>query len=185
MLLAGSVGGLAISALLAASSGSVLWLVLGPVAVVANITLVASSRRRATREHEPEFTGHTVAPAAGRQEDGTPRSWTGGANMVGALGRMNATSPLAVLTVSIDALSLRLRPAPVAAVFGVERLDTARQSVHEVFPASGRMRASGVGIVVGDDPVAYFWTTDREGVLAALAQYGYPVSWQERLARAW
>lgn len=184
-LVAGSIGALIISAYWASLFGSAWWLLVGPLAIAVNVAFIWSFRRRAVTDHEPDHTGLTVAPAPTTMTRPLPASWTGGANMAGALGRMNATWPLAVLEVTAERLTLRVRPGPIGAIFGMKPVVTNRTSVQNIFPVRGWMGSGGVGILVQGEPVAYFWTTDRDGVLVSLYYGGYTVTWQELRARIW
>jgi hypothetical protein len=184
-MIVGSVGALIISIVCAASWDHPWWLLAGPVVILVNVVYISVVRRRAFRGHEAEYTGRTVTPEHATAARPIPATWTGGANIAGALGRMNATMPLAVLEVTAEKLTLRVRPAPIAAVFGTKPFTAEVSSVAEVFPVRGRLATKGVGILVNDQPVAYFWTTQTRGVLLSLANVGYPVSWQEQRAHIW
>lgn len=185
LLVAGSIGALIFGAVLAASMDSAWWLLAGPVAILVNVVYITILRQRASRDHQSDHTGRTVTPPPGAVARPTPATWTGGANMAGALGRMNATMPLAVLDVSANNLTLRVRPAAVGAAFGMKAITATPLEVEEVFPVKGRMGASGVGILVRGEPVAYFWTRQGHEVLLTLANLGYPTSWQEQRPHLW
>lgn len=184
-LVAGSISALIISVYWASMFGSAWWLLVGPIAIAVNVAVIWSSRRRSSADHEPEHTGVTVAPPQSTVTRSLPASWTGGANMAGALGRMNATMPLAVLDVTAETLTLRVRPRQVGALFGMKPLDADRADVLNIFPVRGRMGRGGVGILIQGEAVAYFWTTDRDGVLVSLYYGGYSVGWEEQRARIW
>lgn len=148
--------------------------------LVLNIGLVVWRRRRLTRDYRPDHTGRTLSGSGALP---MPASWVGGSTMAGRLGRTNATPPLAVLELSAGTLTLRLRPAPVAAFLGVPKLAAARDAVESIFPVQRGLTGRGVGILVEQTPVAYFWTRHPEEVLATAGAAGFPVSWQEQRAR--
>ena len=52
--------------------------------------------------------------------------WTGAADLPGTMGRMNATTPLAVLEVANQTLTLRLRPHFLGSLFGFKILSSGR-----------------------------------------------------------
>jgi hypothetical protein len=57
--------------------------------------------------------------------------------MPGSMGRMNASTPLAVLELSGPQLSLRVRPRFLMAMFGAKPLAVSPAEVEAVFPARG------------------------------------------------
>ena len=109
--------------------------------------------------------------------------FVGGMNVPSAMGRANATMPLAELTVRDGELVLRPRlfGAWILTDFAVPLSGIAR-----AYPLRGRVMTAGVGLSLTDGQVAYFWTFDRAQVLAALASVGVPVeSEPQRASRVW
>jgi hypothetical protein len=101
------------------------------------------------------------------------------------MGYGRATPPLGVLEVAPGLIVLRVRPAIVRVMFGVEPLNvTAGQDV-AVFPASKKrpQGLEGIGIRVPGRQPFYFWNQNRSEVLAAVAAAGFEVSDQEQEMR--
>jgi hypothetical protein len=65
--------------------------------------------------------------------------------------------------------------------------NTSHPALHnfaEVFPVKGRLFGTpGVAFRRDGDAIPYFWTTQRESILQALAATGFRVSWDEQRAR--
>jgi hypothetical protein len=103
-------------------------------------------------------------------------------NVPSAMGRVNATIPLAELV--LDREELRLCPRWFAAWLFTEfrvRLDQVRSA----FRLRGRVMTSGVGFTMTDGHTGYFWTWSRaEEVLAAFRARGVTIDPQPRGARA-
>jgi hypothetical protein len=180
-------------------------LALLPVLVVVNIWMV---NRRRERQADPAGrrdgrTGTVLAPKQVIQ--GGPYAvsgrWVGAANVPGDLGRMNATTPLAVLELSDGVLTLRLRPQLFARVFGARNLRVEPLGVEAIFPSKVRMRSPGIRMGLGveaistakgrmrspaicirpsGEPPFYFLLGDRASILTTLAAAGFPVEWEER-----
>ena len=152
-----------------------------PVFAVANVVIITRSRRRlsdpAVRRDRP--TGETVAPVL---TPGPFGRWTGAADMPGSMGRMNASTPLAVLELSGSSLTLRVRPSFLASLFGAKALVVSPDQVEEVFPARGRLRSKAICIRPINQPPSYFLTVggDRAPILSAIAAAGFRVEWDER-----
>lgn len=96
----------------------------------------------------------------------------GGANMPTKYLRMNATWPLAVLTIADGRVSIRLR-GPLQRTGGVP-LDATPAEIAEVFPTRGMWRTSGVGFTDRAGWEWYFWTRRVQPILAMLDERGYP-----------
>lgn len=121
------------------------------------------------------------APPAGSQG----ASWTGGGNVVGALGRMNATFPLAVFTVGPGTATLRFQPRVLARLFGLRTNTWQPAEVLTAYPVRGRLTGftRGVGIESTTEGLAYFWTFNPAAVLTELERSGFNVEWAERQIR--
>lgn len=118
----------------------------------------------------------------------SPMRWTGGANIPAPIGRLraarlNATWPLAELTVDEGRVRLRIRL--VGALwrrFGTGPLDWSAAEVAEVFPCRGRFGTGGVGIRTVAAGTSYFWTGEGAGVLEDCRRAGFTVTHQVRPA---
>jgi len=96
------------------------------------------------------------------------------------MGYVSASKPLGVLEVAPGWIGLRIRPAFVRAIFGIETLDvTAGQDV-VVFPVRRSIGLEGIGIKTPDGRSFYFLVDDRSAGLAAVAAAGFQVSGQEQ-----
>jgi hypothetical protein len=105
--------------------------------------------------------------------------FVGGMNVPGALGRVNASMPLAELTVRDGELALR--PRWFGAWF-FTRFAVPVSEIEQAFPLRGRVLTPGVGLSLTDGEEAYFWTFDGDRVLAALAGVGVPMGPEPRRA---
>jgi len=138
-----------------------------------------------------EATGRIVSrvpPGAKWSADGQAWTWTGGGNVPASFGRMNATMPLAVLELSSVALTLRFRPRAIGAfgaMFGAGHSFTWTASdLVGIYPVRGRWVSFRRGLgIESRSGVCYFWTFQPEGILGALEQQHFPVSWRERFIR--
>lgn len=84
-------------------------------------------------------------------------------------GRLNATVPLVVLTISESILRLHVRS--FVAMFS--DFEVPIREIAVAFRLSGRLMTRGVGFELSDGQVAYFWTLgDQDRVLAVLQQRG-------------
>jgi hypothetical protein len=155
-----------------------------PVFAVLNILNVNRARER---QRDPDNrrdvpTGASVAPLArawDRPTAGLAR-WVGAADVPGNLGRVNATTPLAVLELSGSSLMLRIRPQLLSRFFGIRALRVEPAGVDAIFPAKGRLRASAICIRPHGLPPFYFLVGDRASILTTLGAAGFPVEWEER-----
>lgn len=155
-----------------------------PVFAVLNILKVNRARERqqdpATRRDVP--TGASIAPIAGtrsRQAASVAR-WVGAADVPGTLGRINASTPLAVLELSGSSLMLRIRPQLLSRFFGMRALRVEPAGVDAIFPSKGRLRTSAICIRPHGQPPFYFLLGDRASILTTLAAAGFPVEWEEQ-----
>ena len=98
------------------------------------------------------------------------------------MGRLNATWPFATLELSGASLKLAIVPGRL---FGVKPLSAGPSAVALAFPVRGRFGAVGIAIRPPAFPDSYFWTHRQTEVLAALAEAGFPVSWEEQRLRTW
>ena len=115
--------------------------------------------------------------SAGRQA----WTWTGGGSVPGRFGRINATVPLVVLELSGVALTLRLRPKAIGAMFGAESLTWTASDLVGIYPVRGRWVSAHRGLGIESSAgVCYFWTFQLEYILGALELQQFPVSWGER-----
>ncbi|MGA7671710.1 MAG: hypothetical protein WBW04_14880 [Nitrolancea sp.] len=181
MLIAGSAGTLVVGVVLTVTQGSPIWLVLAVAASIVNVVLVSISRRRLDPDGTGEATGRMLtppplAPPAMATINGLRR--VGVANVPTSLGRMNY--PLAVLELDGERVTIRLRPASILGFLGVSALELGATTDVDAFPVRGRLGASGIGLKPPRQPVHYFWTGQRETILAALTRAGISASWQER-----
>jgi hypothetical protein len=105
----------------------------------------------------------------------------GGMNVPSRLGRVNASRPLAELSVGADALILRPR---WFAGWVLRDVVIPMDQVTAAFPLSGRRMARGIGVAMSGGQVAYFWTAQSDEVLAALRAAGVKVDPVPRRASA-
>ena len=182
----GVIGGLVIGALGHVAFGL---LVVGLVlaATFANWSIARRSERRladpAGRTDNP--TGKTLVPPtvwAGGPDGSTPCRWTGAADVLGGLGRINFSAPLGVLELAGRSLSLGVRPRFMAWQMGCATLVVEPEQVEAVYPSRARLRYRAIAIRPIARPPSYFLTlgSSRESILATLAAAGFPVLWEER-----
>jgi hypothetical protein len=119
----------------------------------------------------------SVSPAIGGGPEvvlGNQTEFVGGMNVPSTLGgRLNATVPLALLTVGEK--SLRIAPR----LFGRAMFSDFEVRLDEItaaFRLRGTFMTSGVGFELSDGQVGYFWTRrDQDRLLAALQGRGVPI----------
>ena len=111
------------------------------------------------------------------------RSFIGGMNVPArGLGRVNATFPLAELSIEDEWLTLRPR---LFAAWLTGPFRVPLREISRAFPVRGRLGSPGVGVRTTDGLTAYFWTrANREAVLAELHARGVPVDRAESPASA-
>lgn len=166
------------------SAFALILIALLPVFAVLNVLLINRARGRqgdpTTRRDIP--TGAPLAsPATMPYRPGAPSTqWVGAADIPGSLGRMNASTPLAVLELVDRTLTLRIRPQFLGRLFGAKTLQVEPTGVEAVFPARGRLRSRAVCIRPIGQPPFYFFLGDRQSILTTIAAAGFPVSWEER-----
>jgi hypothetical protein len=156
------------------------WWVICCVVVGSVLTAVSLSvaRARQKRPLHVRETGVVLVPVA---HPGGPSAWRhiGAGVLVGRLGKVTATWPLVVLELVGGELTLRMRPQWLGTAFGVRPLRATANSEAVAFPARGWFRSLYVGIRT-DHGEAYFWTANREAMLAMLESAGFRVTWAEQ-----
>jgi hypothetical protein len=184
--------GVAVGFLWAALQRSHWWLALFGVAFVLNVLMIVVVRRRNASPGPPgRPTGRVLTPvqsyssALPYRVALQPTRWVGGANVPGALGRMNASTPLAVLELTNGTLTLRVRPRFLGTLLGAQIQAVTASAVIEMFPAKGKLMFGwqGIGVQPFGRRVFYFWTRQPAEILTALAAAHFPVSWAERHVR--
>jgi hypothetical protein len=156
-----------------------------PVFAVLNIVRInrARERQRDPAARRDVHTGTLLsAQTTVSYGSGVPFGhWVGAADVPGNLGRMNATTPLAVLELNGPLLTLRIRPQLLSKLFGVRVLLVEPGGVEAIFPAKGRIRYPAICIRPHGEPPFYFLLGDRTSILTTLAAAGFPVEWEERV----
>lgn len=160
---------------------------LAPVAAFTNRGMARRSRQRLTDSatRSDERTGESLTPvinATSVHPTPTPVRWVGAADVLGGVGRINASTPLAVLELQGDVLTLRVRGGFLNKMFGIQRLTVDPESVSAIYPSRARLRTKAIAIRPWRQPPSYFLTigNDRATILTALAAAGFPVEWDER-----
>jgi hypothetical protein len=113
-----------------------------------------------------------------------PEVFIGGMNvpMRGGFGRVNATIPLASL--SVDQQTLTLAPRWFARVF-IRPLVVPLGEVEVAYRLRGQFMTSGVGFDTHDGRTVYFWTRSaQDEVLRALTRLGVTIDSTPRRATA-
>lgn len=113
------------------------------------------------------------------------KRWVGAADVPGLMGRMNASTPLAVLELDGRVLTLRVRPQLISRLFGMKMLRVEPFGVEAIFPAKGRLRYSAICVRPHGEPPFYFLVGERTPILTTLSTAGFPVDWQERAYSPW
>ena len=181
LLAAGCVLALGVGAFLTVRTQSPFFLVVAMVTTIANAAMVVLGRWRLRRSRPGSRTGRTLVPSVSSPDGPSAATrWVGGANLSGTRGRTNATTPLAVLDLGPSSIKLGIRPKLLAGIFRVSSITVTRSDDVEVFPVRGRLGTRGVGVRRNGAAPVYFWTTQPEEVLQALASADWPVSWDER-----
>ena len=155
-----------------------------PVFAVLNVRLInrGRERQRDPAARRDVHTGALLSPwATAPYGSGVPFGrWVGAASVPGNLGRMNASTPLAVLELNGPLLTLRIRPRFISKLFGMSTLRVEPDGVEAIFPAKGRLRYPAICIRPRGEPPFYFLLGDRASILTTLAAAGFPVEWEER-----
>jgi hypothetical protein len=94
---------------------------------------------------------------------------------------VNASRPLAELTVEDDAITLRPR---WFARWVIRDVVIPSDQITTAFPLRGRAMARGIGFAISGGQVVYFWTPQSPDVLAALHKAGVAVDPVPRTASA-
>lgn len=103
----------------------------------------------------------------------TARTFVGGMNVPAALGRANASVPLAELV--LDGPGVTLRPRALGRLMLGEFV-VARDLIESAFKVQGHLATSGVGFRLVNGTCFYFWTRhEQDAVLAAVASLGMMV----------
>jgi len=116
------------------------------------------------------WTGYVSPPNAGSGAYvglGGQAQFVGGMNVPSSLGgRLNATIPLARLTVGEGKLTMQ--PRSFARMF--TEFEVPLKEIASAFPLTGTFMTSGVGFELSDSQLAYFWTLGDKGRILALLQ---------------
>ena len=126
--------------------------------------------------------GPGVVSAPGSDAPVRRGRWVGSASVPGPMGYMEIGVFLAVAEVSKRALVLRVRPAIIRLMFGIENLRVAPGEGAVIFPAH-KLGQTGIEIRREGRPSYYFWTGHRDDLLAALHAAGFEVSAEEQRMR--
>jgi len=159
---------------------------LAGTAALVNPLFAARSQRRladpSARRNQLTGTSLAPVPAFAPPIGRVPATrWVGAADVPSGLGRMKASVPLGLLELTGPSLTLRVRPAFLARMFGTRPLVVTPPDVETVFPARGRLRPAAIGIRPYGQPPSYFLTVDnnRAVILTALGDAGFQVEWNE------
>lgn len=166
-----------------------------PISALINGAMLAASNKR-NRPGPPSrplpATGRVLSPVEySRSPLPNPpvgwrgTTWTGGGNVVGPFGRVNATFPLAVFTVGPSTATLRFQPRVFALLFGLRANTWQPSEILTAYPVRGRLTGfnRGVAIESTTQGLAYFWTFNPTVVLTVMERSGFNVEWAERQIR--
>ena len=119
------------------------------------------------------------APGTSAEDSGFHARWVGSASVPGSMGYTAIGILLAVMEVGDGILKLRVRPALLRLMFGIENLSAAADPGTMIFPAR---KFGQIGIEIRPErlPPYYFWTAHRNDVLPCLAGAGFRVSTDEQ-----
>ena len=160
-------------------------LLLLPIALAMTGIFVAFGRRRLAQPFASRATptGVVIAPSPPSGAAAEPkRSWSGAALVPTALGGINATTPLAELSISDGDVLVRVRPAVLALMFGYRPTPLAPGDTEVVVPVT-RTLAKGIAIRPIGRPATYFFTREVPQILSELERAGFPVDWSEQRVR--
>ena len=110
------------------------------------------------------------------------RTWTGGANLPTRHLRVNASRPLARLSIDAGRIEIRLRPRFAAKLFRADELSVEPGAVESVYRAVGKL-FRGIGVHTNTGRDYYFSTTAAEDILAVAADAGFVVDTDPRVPR--
>jgi hypothetical protein len=122
--------------------------------------------------------GDPPTPSVRTAEPRSRGRWIGSASVPGAMGYMDVGVFLAVMEVGAGLLKLRVRPAILRMMFGIENLQAVPGASTLICPAH-KLGQSGIEVRRQGTPSYYFWTGDRGALLASLAGAGFQVSTDE------
>lgn len=175
-------------------SAVALWLAFSfGVGALLNGGLMLIGRRMATRAPAAgsdalgEFTGRILPQRDPNIWTASPSTqggwrWTGGASVPHWLGRLNASSGLAVLELDPQGLTVRVR---LGRLFGAQPLYVTPSAEVSCFPVRGFLGRHGVAVLPPGQRPWYFWTGAISEILSTLAWAGFAVSWEERKPLWW
>jgi hypothetical protein len=123
--------------------------------------------------------GDASAPSGSTADARSRMRWVGSASAPGALGYVDIGILLAVMEVGAGVLSIRVRPALIRMMFGIQNLQTVPDLRTEIFPAH-KFGQAGIEVRREGKPSYYFWTDRRSDLLAALTASGFRVSTEEQ-----
>ena len=110
------------------------------------------------------------------------KRFVGGLNVPTKFGRLNATWPLATLT--IDEHTVTLEPSVLRRLVRA-RVSVAPTAIKVAYKLKGRMMTPGVGLDLTEGRTLYFWTwANKDGVLDALRRQGVAIDPAVRRASA-
>ena len=165
------------------------WLIfLGCIGPPAGIVQVHLARRRMLRPHDPAWKAtpdaRVLTPSHLPLLPPQGFRWIGGCNVPGGLGRIYASFPLAVLMAAPGWTRIELRPRVAQRLFGYRPVTFEPDTDTTIYPAR-RGFVRGVGLQTGRQAPSYFWSTDQQTILTALAGCGFRVVWVEANAKTW
>lgn len=189
---AGLIVALAFGAALVASGRSTIgwWFVLSGVigSAVLAVAVLRGQRSlgRATQSWDDAVPGRVSSrrSATAGESDAAfkPRRWVGSASVPGSMGYVEIGVLLAVAEVRQHLLVLRVRPALIRLMFGIDNLTVVPDDGAVIFPAH-KFGQEGIEIRLNGRPSYYFWTGQRHDLLASAAAAGFEVSAEEQRMR--
>ena len=121
--------------------------------------------------------------------DAPRRAWSGAALLPTALGGMAASAPLAELSIGDGELTVRVRPALFALLFGYRTTTLGFSECEGVLPvtrtAGKGLAGKGVAILPKGRSAMYFFTSEVPQILSELQHAGFPADWREQKVRLW
>ena len=122
--------------------------------------------------------GDAPAPSIRTDEPRSSGKWIGSASVPGAMGYTDIGIFLAVMEVGAGLLKLRVRPAILRMMFGIENLRAVPGPSTVIYPAH-KFGQAGIEVRREGEPSYYFWTDNRDALLTSLAGAGFRVSTDE------